>query len=493
MSPTAIDAPDGRFLVGGVRTRGAGRHAITDPYRREPITEIEIAGPAHIDAAVSAARRAQPGWAATPIHARSAVLRKAADLVAARKDTIARTISRQTGKALRDTRREVDRGAYTLRAAAAAIEQMGGEVAPAEAVPGGEGLLALVLREALGVVAAISPFNAPFNLAMHKVAAALAVGNAVVLKPSSNAPLTGYQQAELLYDAGLPPEALSVLAGGPDVGTALAQHAGVDAVSFTGSRNAGLALLRAAGLKKVLLELGGNSPNLVHGDADLEWAAGALVPGAFSNTGQSCNSVQRILIERRVFDALAEQLVARARNLIVGDPLDERTDVGTMVTEAAAERLTSWVDEAVAAGATRLLGGAREHALVQPILLRDVDPAMRIVCEEAFGPVAVLIAYDDLDEAIAVANSTEYGLQSAVFTGSLDVAFRAARGIRAGGVMVNRSSNFRIDNLPFGGVKSSGLSREGGRYTLEEMTERKLILIDHALAGAPHPLSAQKR
>jgi acyl-CoA reductase-like NAD-dependent aldehyde dehydrogenase len=283
-----------------------------------------------------------------------------------------------------------------------------------------------------------------------------------------------------------------VLAGGADVGGALARHPDVDAVSFTGSRATGLALQQAAGLKKVLLELGGNSPNLVHGDADLGWAAKALVPGAFSNTGQSCNSVQRILVQRRVFDEVAELTVAQARRLVVGDPLDERTEVGTMVEETAAERLASWIDEAVAGGATLLIGGTRDHALFQPTLLRDVDPRMRIVCEEAFGPVAVLIPYDELDEAIAMANSTEYGLQAAVFTSSLDVAMRAAKAIRAGGIMVNRSSNFRVDNLPFGGMKASGHSREGGRFTVEEMTQRKLVLIDHALAGAPHPLSGQK-
>lgn len=483
---------DGRLIIGGVRTEGLGRREIHDPYRRTPIAEVDEAGPAHVEQAVLAARTAHATWANEPLHRRGEVLRRAADLAALRQDELARTISRQTGKALRDSRREIDRGTYTLRAAAAAAEELAGEVRTTDAVPGGDGLIALVLREPLGVLVAITPFNAPFNLAMHKVAAALVVGNAVIVKPSSVAPLTAYQLAELLYDAGLPPETLSVLAGGPDIGLALARHEAVDAVSFTGSRGVGLVLQQAAGLKKILLELGGNSPNLVHGDADLDWAAAALVPGAFSNTGQSCNSVQRILVQRPVLDQIAELTVGRAKSLVVGDPLDERTEVGTMVTEEAAERLGSWIEEAVADGATLLCGGEREHAQLQPTLLRNVHPAMRIVCEEAFGPVAVLIPYDDLEEAIATANSTNYGLQSAIFTSSLDVAFKAARGIKAGGVMVNRSSNYRLDHLPFGGIKQSGLSREGGRYTLEEMTERKLVLIDHALTGSPHPLGRAK-
>lgn len=349
------------------------------------------------------------------------------------------------------------------------------------------------MREPVGVVAAITPFNAPFNLAMHKVAPAFAAGNAVVLKAPPQAPLTMFQLAELMYDAGVPPEALSVVTGGADVGGALVAHPETDLISFTGSRSAGLQIARTAGLKRTLLELGGNSPNVVHGDADIGWAVGALVPGAFSNTGQSCNSVQRILVQRTILDEVAEAAVERMQPLVVGDPLDEATEVGTMVDEGAATRLESWIGEAVDGGAKVLSGGTRDHALFSPTLVRDAAPTTRLVCEEAFGPIAVLIPYDDLDDAVVIANSTEYGLQAAVFTSSLGVAMEAARRIRAGGVMINRSSNFRLDNLPFGGVKESGRGREGGAYTLEAMTERKLVLIDPSLSGSPHPLGATRR
>jgi acyl-CoA reductase-like NAD-dependent aldehyde dehydrogenase len=488
----STDTHDGRLLIGGTRTAGASRLTLRDPYRNEPIADVDQAGQQDVDQAVTRARHAQPAVAAMPIHQRSAILHRAADLLADRTEMIASTISRQTGKAIRDARREVSRGAYTLRGTAAAVDELRGEIVPTEATPGGEGLIGMVLREPLGVIAAITPFNAPFNLMMHKVAPAFGSGNAVVVKSPPQAPLTGLQLGELMYDAGVPPDALSILSGGADTGAALVAHAGVDAISFTGSRVAGEAIVRTAGVKRTLLELGGNAPNLVHSDADLEWAAKALVPGAFSNTGQSCHSVQRILVHQSVIDHVAQLMTELAGKLVVGDPLEEATQVGTMVDEAAAARLEAWIGEAVDGGAQVLVGGRREGALFFPTLLRNTDPAMRIVCEEAFGPVAVLIPYEELDEAIDAANATEYGLQAAIFTSSLDVAMRAARGIKAGGVMVNRSSNFRLDSLPFGGFKASGNSREGGRYTVEAMTERKLILIDHSLLGAPHPLAGSR-
>lgn len=482
------EATDGRLIIGGERVDGAGRATVTDPYRGEVVAEVHTASVDQAREAVAIAREGQREVAALPAHARADLLRRAAAIIGERSGQIAETVSRQTGKALRDTRREADRATYTLRAAATAAETLGGEVEPADAIPGGEGLTAIVIREPLGVVGAIAPFNAPFNLSLHKVAAAIAAGNAVILKPSSHAPLSGFQLAEVLYDAGLPPKAMSVLPGSP-VGPALVEDPGVDVISFTGGVPAGRAIAAAAGLKPVILELGGNSPNIVHADADLDWAARALVAGGFSNTGQSCNSVQRIYAHESIRDELLDHLRQRTEELVVGDPLDPATDVGTLVDEANAVRVGEWVEEAVGAGARVVAGGRREGAAYWPTVLADVAPTMRICASEIFGPVVVVLPYRELDEVIEAANATAFGLQSAIFTRSLDVAFTVARGVVAGGVMVNRSSNTRLDHLPFGGTKDSGHGREGGRFSVEEMTRRKLILIDSSMRTAPHPLA----
>jgi acyl-CoA reductase-like NAD-dependent aldehyde dehydrogenase len=438
--------------------------------------------------AIERGREAAREVARIPAHARADILRRAAELVRERADLIATTVSRQTGKALKDTRREAVRSTYTLRAAATAAETLAGDFEPADAIPGGEGLWTLVIREPLGLVGAISPFNAPFNLTMHKVAAAFAAGNAVIVKPSSYAPLSAYQLAEVLVDAGMPAAAISVLPGSK-VGPALVEHPDVDAISFTGSVAAGRTIAASAGLKPVILELGGNSPNIVHADADLDWASRALVAGGFSNTGQNCNSVQRIYAHASIVDDLVERLRARTDELTVGNPLHPATDVGTLVDEPNARRVESWIAEAASAGATIVSGGRREGALYWPTVLTGVVPSMKVCSSEIFGPVVSVLPYEDLDEVIAAANATTFGLQSAVFTRSLDVAFRVARGIVAGGVMVNRSSNTRLDHLPFGGTKESGSGREGGRFSVEEMTRRKLLLIDPSMSTEPHPLA----
>ena len=482
------DGPDGRLIIGGTRTEGRARQVLHDPYRSSPVVEVHVAAAEDVDAAVRAARAGATTMAEMPAHARADLLRRASALILDRTEEIARTVTRQTGKAIRDTRREAERATHTLRAAATAAETLVGSYEAADATPGGEGLIALVYREPLGVIGAIAPFNSPFNLTLHKVAAAIAAGNAVIIKPSSHAPLSAYQLAEVLLDAGLPPAAVSVLPGS-DIGPALVEHEGVDAISFTGGVAAGRRIAASAGLKPVILELGGNSPNIVHEDADVDWAARALVAGGFSNTGQNCNSVQRIYAHALICDQLAEELGRRTHALRVGDPMDPETDVGTLVDEANAVRVEAWVNEAVASGASILVGGRREGALYWPTVLTGVTPDMKVCAAEVFGPVVSLLSYDDLDQVIESANATPFGLQAAIFTRSLQVAFRVSRGIVAGGVMVNRSSNTRLDHLPFGGTKDSGHAREGGRFSVEELTRRKLILIDPTMSAEPHPLA----
>jgi acyl-CoA reductase-like NAD-dependent aldehyde dehydrogenase len=485
---------DGRLLVAGKRMEGPSSYELKDPYRGEVLATVNAAGVAEVERAVRAARAAQPLVAGMAVHQRAAILRDAVSLIHERRDVLATTITRQTGKAVRDARREVDRSTYTLAATAGALEELYGEVAPADAIPGGEGLIGLVLYEPLGIVAAITPFNAPLNIPMHKVAPALAAGNAVVLKPAPQAPISAFQLAEILIEAGMPSSSISVLPGGAEAGSALVSHPDVDFISFTGGRATGELIARSAGVKGVVLELGGNSPNIVHADANIPWTARALALGAFSNSGQSCNSVQRVIAHESVAEELSDQLVAEARSLNLGDPLADTTDVGTLVDEAAAVRVSQWIEDAVQSGARLRSGGNQEGAALAPTVLDHVTPRMRIVCEEVFGPVLTISTYADLEEAIALANDTVFGLQSAVFTNSLSVAFETARRLRTGGVMVNRSSNFRLDNMPFGGTRGSGNGgREGARYTLREMCNRKLLLVDAFMRGAPHPLAATPR
>lgn len=468
---------DAAPFVGGRNRPIASSVELRDPYRGDVVARVAISTPDDVRAAVEAAAEAQRSIATMAVHERAAVLRRAAELIEERAEPYATTITRQTGKALKNTLREVRRAAWTMRAAATAVETHFGRVMVPDVAPEGEGILAITLWEPVGVVGAITPFNAPFNLVVHKVAPAFAAGNAVVVKPATQAPLAALDVAQLMTDAGAPAGAVSVVPGNRHTVEALLSDEGVAMYSLTGSRAAGDAIARGAGLRRVVLELGGNSPNIVHSDAVIDRAAEACVRGGFANTGQSCNSVQRIIVHRSVAAAFAERVVDLAGQMTVGDPLDPRTDVGTLVDEGAAIRVEAWIEEARERGARVLVGGRRTGAQIGPTVVTDAPPDVRLVCEEIFGPVVVLLTYDELDEAIAQANATPYGLQAAVFTESLDVALRAARRVRAGGVLVNRSTNFRMDHLPYGGVKESGVGREGPINAIEEMSEAKLVVL----------------
>ncbi len=456
----------------------------TDPYRHVPVSRVARSGAELVDRAVAAASDAQQAVGSLPAWERAAILRRAATLIEERNESLATTVTRQIGKALKSTRREVGRSAWTLRAAATAAESLQGSVPPTTVSPEGAGLVALALRVPVGVVGAVTPFNAPFNLVMHKVAPAFAAGNAIVVKPASQAALTALDIATLFEDAGAPPGAVNVVPGGRDAVQALLANQDVALFTLTGGTAAGDAIARGAGARRVLLELGGNSPNIVHADADLDIAVRQCATGGFANTGQSCNSVQRIYVHESVADTFVERLVAAARALRVGDPLDPATDIGTLVNEDAAIRVESWLAEARSRGAHVLTGGERRGASISPAVVVDVPEDTRIVCEEVFGPVVVVLPYARLEDAIARANASAFGLQAAVFTTSLSVAMRAATELDAGGVLVNRSTNFRMDHLPYGGVKSSGIGREGPAYAVEEMTTLKLVLFDpHGAAG----------
>lgn len=463
--------------IAGRTVRGADEVDIVEAYRGQVIARVGLADAHLVEEAVGAATAAASIAAGLPVHERATILRRAADLVEGRVEELAQIVTRSTGKVIKDTRREAGRVAWTFRAAATAAETMDGELYTSDMAPLGEGLTAYSLRQPVGVVAAITPFNAPLNLVAHKLGPGVAAGNTMVVKPASAARLPALRLAEILQEAGLPPGIVNVVPGGPEIGQTLVKHPNTRLITFTGGREAGEAILRAAGVRRVLLELGGNSPNLVHRDADLELAVRECLSGGFSNNGQSCNSVQRIYVHREVMDGFSGLLVEKVGRLHVGDPLDPSTDVGPLVGEDSARRVVDWIEEAQRGGAEVLTGGTREGAVVLPTVVADAPDGCRLSIDEVFAPVVMLYSYEDLDAAIAQANNTEFGLQSAIFTSSLDVATKAARELAAGAVLVNRSSNFRVDHLPYGGVKASGLGREGPREAIREMTEIKLVVI----------------
>jgi acyl-CoA reductase-like NAD-dependent aldehyde dehydrogenase len=466
-------------LIGGVGRKGSGpAFDVVDPYRGTVVAHISGAGLGDLDAALELARESRPMLASMSRARRAEILESAADSLARRSDEIAVEISRQIGKSLKDTRREVSRSSATLRASAAAANEGADRWLPADGGPGGEGLIAFEIRVPVGVVGAISPFNAPLNLSAHKVGAAIAAGNTVVLKPSSRVPLAALRLGEAFLEAGLPPGALAILPGDAALGQALVAHPSVNFVSFTGGRAAGAEVRRAAGAKRLSLELGGNAAAIVHNDANIPSAAQWLIWGAFGNAGQSCNSAQRIFVHEARWDQFLSAYVTKVKDLRVGDPLDPQTDVGSLVTETEARRVEGLVTEAVGVGAHILTGGTRSGASYAATILTDVPETHPIACNEVFGPVVLLYRYSEIGDAITRANSTDYGLTGAVFTSSLAVASRVSRELETGVVNVNRSPNYRLDHLPYGGVKSSGIGREGPRFAVEEMSERRLVLID---------------
>jgi acyl-CoA reductase-like NAD-dependent aldehyde dehydrogenase len=342
----------------------------------------------------------------------------------------------------------------------------------------GAGKLAVLMRFPVGVVAAITPFNAPFNLAAHKIAPSIAAGNAMVLKPPPQAPLIVHRLVELMVEAGMPAGMLNVVYGGAEVGAALVADPRVDFITFTGSSRAGAAIKAASGLRRVALELGGNNATIVHEDADLAPAAQACARNSMRLAGQSCISVQSVYAHERVFDAFLDLIESEVRKLRLGDPLLPATDVGTLIDEAAARRVESWVQDAAAQGARVVTGGHRHGAAFEPTLLTAVKQSMKVVCEEVFGPVVNVLPYQTLDDVFATVNAGEYGLQAGIFTRSNEVSFRAIRSLRVGGVIINGTSTWRTDQLAYGGIKASGSGREGPRYAIEEMTDQRLVVFN---------------
>jgi len=412
-----------------------------------------------------------------PAYERAATLRNISSGIRARREELGRLIALEAGKPIRDALVEVERATLTFRLGAEEAERLGGEVIPLDLMASSKGRVGITRRYAAGPVAAISPFNFPLNLAAHKLAPAIAAGCSIVLKPPSKDPLTMLTVAEIVEEAGAPAGSVSILPMSRALGDRLVADDRFAVLSFTGSPAVGWPMKARAGKKRVVLELGGNAGAIVDRSADLDWAVRRITVGAFSYSGQVCISVQRVFVHDDVFDDFADRLVAAARALRLGDPLDPETDLGPMVDAKAAARTQAWVDEAVAAGARLLLGGHAEDTFYPPTILVDAPLDAKVCSEEAFAPLVVLARFSDFGAAVAQANDSRFGLQAGVFTNDLGDAFRAFEGLEVGGVILNDIPTYRIDHMPYGGVKDSGHGREGLRYAIEDMTEIRILVI----------------
>ncbi len=476
MTTLNTHTPEYPMWIAGREIRTASPLTVRVPYDGSPFATVFAAGSRELQQAVDAAVAAAPVMRALTLDERSAILRTAHYRLLEQKEDFARTISSESGKPLREGRVEVERAAGTLLFSSEEAHRLAGEVVPMEALSAGKGRMAMTVREPVGIIAAITPFNFPLNLSVHKIGPALAGGNTVIHKPASATPVCAIKLARLLHECGLPAGALNVVTGpGGAIGDFLVEHPSIRMITFTGSAEVGLRIRARAGLKRVTLELGNNSALLVEPDADLADCVERAVPGAYAHSGQVCISVQRIFVHRRIHGEFVERFTAAARALRVGPPLDPATQVSSLITETEAQRVEQWVEEAVAAGAVHHSGGPRSAATLAPIVLTGVPEQSRVFRQEAFGPVAAINAYDALDDAIARLNDSDYGLQAGIFTNDLDQAFHTAHRVEVGGFLINDVPQFRLDQMPYGGVKLSGTGREGPRYAIEEMTEPKLI------------------
>jgi len=456
---------------------------VTNPFDGSSVAGTFLASDAHVERAIDAAAGAAPVMRHLPAYERAAILAKVSAILTRRRDEIGRALAGEAGKPIRDALTEVDRAAMTFHVASEEARRIGGEVIPMDLAAHGRGRIAIVRRFPIGPVAAISPFNFPLNLSAHKLAPAVAAGNPIVLKPATKTPLSALFLASALDEAGLPQGALSVLPMSRELGDRLVTDDRFKLLTFTGSSSVGWAMKARAGKKKVILELGGNAGVIIDESADLAWAVKRVVTGGFAYAGQSCISVQRVFVHDRVYDAFAADLAARVRALVVGDPLDPATDVGPMIDTGEVDRIETWVQEAVADGARVLAGGTRiSRSVYAPTVLEGVPETAKVCAQEVFAPLVALYRFTDFNEALAALNRSRYGLQAGVFTNDLLRTLVAWEVIEAGGVIVNDVPTWRIDHMPYGGVKDSGVGREGPRYTIEEMTEPRLLVINREIS-----------
>ncbi len=467
-----------KLFVGGAWVGDSVPMPVVDKYDGQVVGTVPVATRETVDRAIGAAHAAFPSYSRMPAHRRSAILAKATALIEKRSEEIASTICREAGKAWKYSVGEVARAVETFRFSAEEAKRIHGETIPMDASSAGEGRIGFYLRVPVGVVAAITPFNFPLNLVAHKVGPALAAGCTVVLKPASTTPLTAVLLCEILEEAGVPAGAMNLVVGsGGTVGEWLTVDPRVSKVSFTGSPPVGEAILRKAGLKKVTMELGNNSGTIIEPDANLDDAVPRCVVSAFANSGQVCISLQRIYVHKAIAAEFTRRFVEATAKLKVSHPLEKDCDVGPMIDEGEAQRAEEWIREAVAQGAKVLAGGRREGRVVHPTVLTDVRPDMKVMCIEAFAPLVSICPYESFEEAVRMVEDSPYGLQAGVYTNDMRKALHAVDRINAGGVMINDTSIFRVDHMPYGGNKLSGLGREGVRFACEEMTTIKMVVI----------------
>jgi acyl-CoA reductase-like NAD-dependent aldehyde dehydrogenase len=470
-------AAEKRLLIGGEWVETGDWIEVRSPYSGELVGRAPKGGAAEARRAIDAAERAMAE--PLPAHKRAEILVRVAGQLGRRHDEVARLISDEAGKPMKAARVEAKRAMSTYTMAAVEARKLAGEMVPMDASQSGEGKLGFTLRQPIGVVGAITPFNFPLNLVAHKLAPALAAGCAIVLKPASQTPLSALLLAELESEAGLPPGWLNVVVGpASEIGDVLVEDERVRALTFTGSGEVGWRLRERAPRKRVLLELGNSTPVIIEHSADLDAAATAMAQHGFSFAGQSCISVQRIYVERPAYDTFLERFLPEVEALRLGDPGDEETDVGPVIDDDARERILAWIEEARRGGAEVLTGGELDGELIRPAVIANAAPELKVSCEEVFGPVVTVTAFDSLGEAIELANSTRFGLQAGIFTGSLESALTAARELDFGGVTVNEAPTFRADQMPYGGMKASGNTREGPAYAVRELTEERVVVVE---------------
>ena len=450
---------------------------VFNPFDQTVIDTVPKGTAADVDLAIGSAVRGAEAMAKLPAYERYAILRRTADLMAERAEDLGQIITLEEGKVISEGRGEVQRAIQTITMSAEEAKRIHGETVPLDAAPGNVAQFGFTIRVPVGVVAAIAPFNFPLNLVCHKVGPALAAGNSVVLKPAGDTPLSALKLVELLLEAGLPEEAIQCITGpGSEIGDVLTGDPRVRKITFTGSMEIGERICRNAGIKKVTMELGSNSPLIVMADADLERVAAATVASGFANAGQVCISTQRVFADRRIYADFLDALVAPTEAFSTGNPLDEEIRMGPMIRASDADRVGQWIAEAVQGGARVIAGGDHEGTMHAPTVVADATPDMKVSREELFGPAVAVAAFDNIDDAIAKANDTRFGLAAGIFTQNVDWAMRFAREVHSGNLHINSHPQWRADLMPYGGLKDSGMGKEGPAYAIQEMTELKMVV-----------------
>jgi acyl-CoA reductase-like NAD-dependent aldehyde dehydrogenase len=449
---------------------------VNNPFNQKKVAELVLANRTDLEDAVNNSFDTfHSTMKVMPAHQRGDILRKAADLLEEKAEDFAETIVQEAGKPIKFSRDEINRSIQVIRFASELAKNITGEVIPMDAAIGGENRMGLVKRIPLGVIGAITPFNFPLNLSLHKIAPAIAAGNTIIFKPAEKTPISAYLLVKLFQEAGLPNGVLNLVMGTGEIGASLVTNEKVHKITFTGSLPVGRKIVETAGFKKVTLELGSNSPNILFEDANIEYAVTELVKGAFAFSGQVCISAQRIYVHRAIYEQFLEEYIKQTKALKIGDPQNEETDIGPMITEEEAKRAKLWIDDAVEKGAKIETGGERTGTVLTPTIMTNVDHNMKIIAEEVFAPIVSVIPFDSEDEVIKFSNDSIYGLQAGVFTKDIDRALRVADQLEMGGVWINEISTYRQDNHPYGGVKQSGIGKEGIKYAIEDMTEMKFI------------------